>query len=82
MDMENVYEVYKGGSVLLDDIRITRLENGFEVEYNNEIYSLYPDYFSVGDERYDTNGVSVRFSTDDKTVRRLDYELTVAGIAW
>ena len=82
MDMENVYEIYKGGSVLLDDIRITRLENGFEVEYNNETYSLFPDYFSAGVERYDTNGVSVRFSTDDKTVRRLDYELGLTNYAW
>ncbi|MBQ2580267.1 MAG: ComEC/Rec2 family competence protein, partial [Ruminococcus sp.] len=82
MDMQDVYEVYDGGSVQLDDMRITRLENGFAVEYNNETYSLYPDYFSVGDERYDTNGVSVRFSTDDKTVRRLDYELGLTNYAW
>ena len=82
MDMQDVYEVYNGGSVQLDDMRITRLENGFEIEYNNEKYTLCPGSFDVCGEHYDTNGVSVRFSTDDKTVRRLDYELGLTNYAW
>ena len=82
MDMQDVYEVRCGGTVQLDDMLITRLENGFEIQYNNESYSLYPDRFSIGEENYDTNGVSVRFSTDDKTVRRLDYELGLTNYAW
>ena len=82
MDIQDVYEVRCGGTVQLDDMRITRLENGFEIQYNNESYSLYPDRFSIGEENYDTNGVSVRFSTDEKTVRRLDYELGLTNYAW
>lgn len=69
-------------STQIGNIRVTRLENGFELEYNNIKYSLYPDHFEIGDEVYDTNGVSVRFCTDDNIVRRLDYELGLTDYSW
>lgn len=82
MDMQDVYEVDPADTVELNDIIVTRLENGFELEYNDIKYSFYPDRFTINEENYDTNGVSVQFSSDDNTVRRLDYELGFTDYTW
>ncbi len=80
--MSDSYEFDTGSSVKIGDLNVTRLENGFELEYNDKKYSFCSDCFSLGDVKYDTNGVSVRFSTDDDKVRRLDYELGFTDYSW
>ena len=80
--MNDTYELKTSDSVKLDDIRFTRLENGFELEYNKISYKIYPDRFVINGKVYDTNGVSVRFDTDDNEVRRLDYELGFTDYTW
>lgn len=69
-------------SVQLDNIVVTRLENGLGLVYNNIEYSFYPDHFEIGDKIYNTNGVSVHFSSQDNSVRRLDYELGLTDYTW
>jgi hypothetical protein len=82
IDDPDAYYLTNKSSADLGDIKVTRLENSFEISYNDNRYELYPDCFYINDEKYDTDGVSVMFSSDENIVRRLDYELTVAGIAW
>lgn len=82
VDMDDTYELKTNYSVKLDDICVTRLEKGFELEYNNKSYEIYPDRFVIDGKAYDTNGVSVRFDTDENTVRRLDYELGFTDYTW
>ena len=82
VEMNDTYELKTSDSVKLDDIRFTRLENGFELEYNKISYKIYPDRFVINGKVYDTNGVSVRFDTDDNEVRRLDYELGFTDYTW
>ena len=80
--MNDTYELQTGDSVKLDEIRFTRLENSFELEYNNKEYIIYPDRFVIGGDTYYTNGESVQFDTDSSKVRRLDHELGFTDYTW
>lgn len=82
VDMNDTYELQTGDSVKLDEIRFTRLENSFELEYNNKEYIIYPDRFVIGGDTYYTNGESVQFDTDSSKVRRLDHELGFTDYTW
>jgi hypothetical protein len=80
--MDDSYELGTSDSIKLDDIRVTRVENGFELEYNNKRYTIFPDHFISNNEPYYTDGGSVYFTTKDETVRRLDYELGLTDYTW
>ena len=82
MPMTDAYELGLYDSIKLDNIRVKRVENGFELEYNDKRYTICPDHFITDNGPYYTDGESVYFSTDDETVRRLDYELGVTNYTW
>ena len=82
LPMDDSYELGTSDSIKLDDIRVTRVENGFELEYNNKRYTIFPDHFISNNEPYYTDGGSVYFTTKDETVRRLDYELGLTDYTW
>lgn len=82
VEQQDCYELSDGSVTHLGDITVTRINNGFEIEFKGEKYTFCTDSFSVGNSTYKTQGVSSAFSTDDKTVRRLDYELSNTGYTW
>ena len=82
MPMTDAYELSLSDSIKLDNIRVKRVENGFELEYNDKRYTICPDHFITDNGPYYTDGESVYFSTLDETVRRLDYELGVTNYTW
>lgn len=79
---KDAYLFDNNSTMELGEVVVSRLENCFEIKYNDNVYRFCSDCFYIDNDRYDTDGVSVAFSSDEKIVRRLDYELTVTDIAW